>query len=208
MTAVLVILVCVAAVAGAVGGFFVKLTKSSCWGVTVLLALICEGIIGAAVKKTSSGYGLALLISTVVVAVVFMCVFGVLKKLLYKAAEARRQLSHYKNYDDKEENEELILAAVDSGDKRQYKKQLKKGKRIKDSAGVWGFIDRITGAVNGCINAALGTLAVILCVLLFVDLSGIGFLSDFFAKPLASGSWTNVGKKLALDLPLTCVLAF
>ena len=143
MTAVLVILVCVAAVAGAVGGFFVKLTKSSCWGVTVLLALICEGIIGAAVKKTSSGYGLALLISTVVVAVVFMCVFGVLKKLLYKAAEARRQLSHYKNYDDKEENEELILAAVDSGDKRQYKKQLKKGKRIKDSAGVWGFIDRI-----------------------------------------------------------------
>ena len=169
MAAVLVILVCVATLAGAAAGFFRKFTKTSYWGVTVMLALLFESIIGAAVKKTSSGYGLALIISTVIILVVLSGVFGVLKKLLKNAVEARMQLSHYKNFDDKEENEALILAAVDSGDKRQYKKLLKQLKKIKDSAGVWGFIDRIIGAVSGGINGLVGMGTVVLCIVLFVD---------------------------------------
>lgn len=207
MAAVLVISVCVATLAGAAAGFFKKFTKTSYWGVTVIFALLFESIIGAAVKKSASGYGLALIISTVIILVVLSGVFGVLKKLLKNAVEARMQLSHYKNYDDKEENEALILAAVDSGDKKQYKKLIRQGKKIKDSAGGWDVINRIIGAVSGGINGLIGMGTVALCIVLFADLSQISFLANAFSKVLSSGSWTGAGIKLALDLPLTCVIS-
>ena len=35
----------------------------------------------------------------------------------------------------------------------------------------------------------------------------IGFLTNAFSKVLSSGSWTGAGIKLALDLPLTCVIS-
>lgn len=207
MSAILIVLVCVGAVLGAVTGFFKKFTNSSFWGITALLTLLLQMAIGAGVKKTSGGFGIAVLVTTVVVLFALNGAALLCKTLLKKAVESRRQLSHYKNFDSLEENEALILSAVDSGDKREYKKQLKKSRKIKDSAGAWGIVDGVIGAVNGCFNVLIGLGAAILALLLFVDLSQIGFLNSLFASALGSGSWTGLGAKLALDLPLICVLS-
>ncbi|MDE7076711.1 MAG: hypothetical protein K2O62_05265, partial [Clostridia bacterium] len=192
---------------GAVAGFFKKFTKSSFWGITALLTLLFQMMIGAAVKKTSGGFGIAVLVTTVVVLFALNGVVLLLKKLLEKAVESRKRISHYRNVDTIEENEALILNAVDTGNKSEYKKQLKRSKKIKDSAGAWGIVDGVLGAVNGCFNVLMGLGAAFLALLLFVDLSQIGFLNSIFAASLNSGSWTGLGAKLAFDLPLICVLS-
>lgn len=207
MSAILIVLVIVGTIGGAVAGFFKKFTKSSFWGITALLTLLLQMAIGAAVKKTSGGFGIAVLVTTVVVLFALNGVALLLKTLLERAVESRKRLSHYKNVDNIEENEALILNAVDTGDKREYKKQLKRAKKIKDSAGAWGIVDGVAGAVNGAVNVLMGVGAAILALLLFVDLSQIGFLNAIFARSLSSGSWTGLGTKLALDLPLICVLS-
>lgn len=206
MTAVFTVIVCLGAVAGAVAGFFKKFTRTSFWGVAALLTLLMVAAIGAAVKKGDS-YGMVIIIVAVVSLIVLSIIFLALQKLLGKASEARRTLSHYKNYDDAEENEELILNAVDNGDRGQYRKLMRKRRRIRDTAGIWGVLDRVFGAASCCINVALGLIVIIVCLLLFVDLSQIGVLTNAFAKPLASGIWRGIGTKLALDLPLICLLS-
>lgn len=207
MTAVLIVLVIVGAILGALAGFFRKFTKTSFWGITVLFALLFERVVGSSVKKTGGSYGLAVILTTVIVLLVLSAVFLTLRELLSRAVEARKKLSAYKNYDEKAESEELILNAVDNEDKREYKKLLKKSRKIKDSAGVWGVLDRIFGAVSGCINVICGLGAVILFLLLFVDLSGISALQNAFSGPLSSASWDGLGTDLALDLPLVCALS-
>lgn len=171
------------------------------------MAILIQRMIGAAVKKDSSGYGLGVIIAAVVSLIVLTLVFSVLKKIVVRAAAARRTYSHYKNRDDVEKNDALILNAVDSGDKRQYRKQLKKGKKIKDSAGAWGVVDRVLGAVFGGVNLLLGVGLVIVAILLFADMSQIKFLSDAFSSALTSSGWNSLGVKFALDLPLIAILS-
>lgn len=207
MSAILIVLVIVGTIAGAVTGFFKKFTNSSFWGITALLTLLLQMAVGAGVKKSSGGFGIAVLVTTVVILFVFTVAAAVLKTLLKRVVDSRKRISHYKNVDNLEENEALILNAVDTGDKREYKRQLKLGRKIKDSAGAWGIVDGVVGAVNGAINALMGLGMAILALLLFVDLSQISFLNSLFASALNSGSWTGLGAKLAFDLPLICVLA-
>ena len=207
MSALLIIAVCIGVAIGAAVGFFRKFTKTSFCGVTALVTVLAVRALGGAVKKTTSGYGLAMILSAVIILMVLSAVTEALKKLLERAVEARKKLSHYERYDDKEENQALILAAVDSGDRKQYKRELKKGKKIKESAGGWGVLDGVLGSVNGAFNALVGLGAVILCLLTFIDLSHIGFLQSAFSAPLASASWKGLGHCLAFDLPLVCVLA-
>lgn len=206
MSAVFIILVIVGALSGAAVGFFRKLTKTSFWGVVVLLTLLLERAIGSAVKKESGNYGVALLIATVVILIVLTIVAAVLKQLLCRVVAARKRLSHYKHIDDVEESEALILNAVDSNDKHEYKRQLKKRRRIKENAGGWGIVDGVLGAVSGGLNAVLGIGVVILAVLLFADLSELSFMNDLFGGCLQSASWVGLGAKIALDLPLISIL--
>ncbi len=207
MSAILIVLVCVGAIGGTLAGFFRKFTKTSFWGVTVLLALLLERVVGSSVKKTGSSYGMAVLLTTVIVLLVLSATLLSLKQMLKRAVEAREKLSGYRNYDDKAETEELILNAVDNGDKREYKKLLRKDKKIKNSAGGWGILDRICGAVNGFANTMCGLGTFILFILLFADLSGISAVRNVFSGPLSSASWAGLGTNLALDLPLVSVLA-
>ena len=207
MAAILIVLVCVCAVLGTVIGFFRKFSKTSFWGVTVLLTLLFERLVGSAAKKGSNGYGLAVLLSTVIILVVLTAVTAALQKLLKSVDEARKTYSQYKNADDIEENEAQILNAVDNGDRREYKRYIKKAKRIKPTAGAWGLVDGILGAVSGCFNALMGVGVVLLFLLLFVDLSGIGFLNNLFSASLSSACWSGLGRKLALDLPLVSTVA-
>lgn len=207
MSAVLIILVIIGAVLGAVVGFFRKFTKTSFWGITVLFALLFERMIGTSVKKSSSAYGISVLLTAIIVLLALSGVLLILRKLLANAVEARKKLSEYKNFDDREETDALILNAVDNGDKREYRKQLRKRKKIKDSAGIWGVLDRIFGAVSGGINGVAGFGALVVFVLLFVDLSGISALQNAFSAPLSSASWKGLGTDIALDLLIICALS-
>lgn len=202
MSAILIVLACVGAALGVLVGFFKKFTKTSFWGITVLLTLLIQSWF-----KKSDGFGTLIIIVTVAVLIVLTLLVGLFKKCLKKKVNARLAYSHYKNMDDLEENEARILNAVDNGDRREYKKLLKKGKKIKDTAGGWGVVDGVLGAVSGCVNVLMGIAAIILPVLLFADLSQISFLNSMFSGVLASGGWTGLGAKWALDLPLITALA-
>lgn len=207
MSAVLIALVCVAAIIGALAGFFRKFTKTSFWGITVLFALLFERMVGTSVKKDANGYGIAVILTAIIVLLVFSAVLLGLQKLLASAVASRRKFSEYKNYDDRAESDELILNAVDNGDRREYRRQLRKKKKIKDSAGIWGVLDRIFGAVNGTFNGLVGVGAVIIFVILFADLSGISGLQSAFSSALASSSWQGLGTDVAFDLLIICTLS-
>ena len=206
IVSILMILALIVGVAlGALAGFFKKFHGASISGITILLTLAIDKIIGSAVKKTGFGYGLALLITVVVSLLIFSLAVAILQNLMTRVVDARVQLSHYRNHDNVEETEAYILSAVDSGDKREYKKQLKKLRKIKDSAGVWGLVDRILGAVNGGINVLVAIIVVISAILLFADVSGLA--PEAFGSSLASSAWAKFGKGIALDLPLISVIS-
>lgn len=208
MSAVLIVAVCVFAASGAAVGYFRKFSKTSSWGVSTLLTMLIVRLIGSSVKKTSGGYALSVIISAVVILLILTLCLKIFQKCVAHAVESRKRLSHYKNLDDLEENEAHILNALDNGDKRSYKKQLKKRKKIKDKAGAWGIVDGVLGAVFSSLNFILGIGIVIIAVLMFADISQIGFLQNLFATSLNSSSWAGLGKAVALDLPLISVLAF
>lgn len=207
MSAILIVLVCVGAVTGAVVGYFKKFTKMSFWGVTSLITLLLERAIGAGIKKGNGGYSLSVLITTVVILMLLSLVAVILKKLLQKAVDSRKRLSHYKNFDNVEESEALILTAVDSGDKRQYRRELRKRRRIKDSAGGWGIVDGVLGAFSGSLNVLMLLGSVILVTLMLADISGLQIADLIYGRVLSSGSWQGLGRCLAFDMPLICVLA-
>lgn len=207
MSAVLIALVCVAAIIGALVGFFRKFSKTSFWGITVLIALLFERMIGTSVDKKNGGYGIAVILTAIIVLLVISAVLLGLQQLLAKAVAARKKLSEYKNYDDRAESDALILNAVDNGDKREYRKQMRKKKKIKDSAGVWGVLDRIFGAVSGGLNGIVGVGAVIIFVLLFADLSYISGLQNAFSVCLSSASWKGLGTDIAFDLLIVSTLS-
>ncbi|MDE7257031.1 MAG: hypothetical protein K2N50_03640, partial [Clostridia bacterium] len=75
MSALLIVLVCIGAVLGALAGFFRKFTKTSFWGITVLFALLFERVVGSSLKKSGGGYGLAVILTTVIVLLVLSAVF-------------------------------------------------------------------------------------------------------------------------------------
>ena len=203
---IMIIAVIVGTALGALTGFFKKFRSASISGVTILLTLAIDKVIGTSVKKTGGlGYGLALLITVVVSLLIFSLAVAILQNLLNKAVEARLQLSHYKNHDNVEETEAYILSAVDAGNKREYKRQLKRLKKIKDSAGVWGFVDRVLGAVNGGLNVLVSMTVVVCMIMTFVDISGLGY--GAFEGALTSSAWTKFGKAIALDLPLITVIS-
>ncbi len=207
MSAVFIVSLIVCAAIGALVGFFRKFSKTSFWGITMLIALLFERMIGTSVKKESGSYGLAVLLTAIIVLLVLSAVLLAVQQLLARAVAARKKLSEYKNYDDRAESDALILNAVDNNDKREYRKQLRKKKKIKDSAGIWGVLDRIFGALNGGINGLAGVSSVIVFVLLFADLSGISAVENAFSSCLSSSSWEGLGTDIALDLLIVCALS-
>ena len=197
---------CLITALGALCGAFRRFTKTSLGGVIVLLSLALVRIIGGTVKIDGNVYGIMMLCVSVGSVLLFTLVFNVLKKLLKKAVEERRILSHYQNKDDIEEIEAYIMDAVDKKDKKAYKTYRKKLKKIKDKAGVWGILDIVFGGVEGALNAAVIIGSIIMGLLMFVDVSGIGGLTEICAKSLSSGAWVNFGSCIVIDIILLGVL--
>ncbi|MDE7301033.1 MAG: hypothetical protein K2N47_02575 [Clostridia bacterium] len=207
MTAVFIVVLCVCVALGALVGVFKKLTKTSIAGVAIFLTLLLEKAISSGVDRQSGNYGLTMIIATIVILVVIYILLFILKKCVTKAYNARIEMSHYKNHDKIEENELLILNALDNNDKKKYRYLKRERKNIKDKAGAWGVVNRILGGVFGATNLLVACGVVIVSFIMFADLSQIAALKFAYASVLESGSWINVGKGFALDVILISALA-
>jgi len=208
LTIILIIAICVFAAIGALIGLFKKATGVSFWGATVLLGVAAAMLVGKFVEHESDAYPFLALGVTIGALALIMLLFGWLKNFLDKRVANALEYSHYKNMDRVEENEAYILNAIDSKDKKAYRRYRKKGRKIKDKAGGWGVFDRLLGFVVNGINWLVAAGSVICVLLLFVEFSGISALQEIevIQELLASDGWVKIGAKIALDMTLLGVV--
>lgn len=206
MAIFLIVAFCLITALGALGGSFRRFSKVSLGGIIVLLSLAFERIIGGAVQKNTNGYGIIIIVVSVCLVLLFTLVFNLLRKFFKKAVDERKTMSHYQNSDEVAECEAYIMDALDKKDKKAYKAARKKLKKIKDKAGVWGILDVVFGGVEGALNAAVLSSCIIICFLMFVDLSSIGALTSICSTSLSSGVWKNFASSIVIDIALLGVL--
>lgn len=205
---ILIAVLGVAVLIGAVSGLVKGYAKTSFWGGTVLLALLIERLVGSGIKKENSVvFAIVVIIAAIASLLVLTALFALLRKIMARRISARRTLSEYRNHDELEENETLILNALDNNDKKEYKKLRKKRKKIKTKSGVWGVLNRVFGALFGALNAFVGAFAAVAFIVLFVEISQISQVAELFESFLVSDIWANMLGKIALDMLTISVLS-
>lgn len=207
MGIILILLLIFAVIIGAVSGLVKGYAKTSFWGGTVIFSVLLERLIGGGIAKDSGGFAIAVMIATVVSLLVFTLLFATVRKIMNGKIQARRALSEYENHDVLEENETLILCAVDDNDKKAYKKLTKQRKKIKTKNGGWGVVNRILGALFGLMNAFIGAFIVIAFFALFVEFAQIEAIYSMFSGFLTGGIWVGFFGKIALDVIVISVLS-
>lgn len=202
VTIIFIIAISVAAAIGAVIGIFKKATGLSFWGVTVVLSVLVSWLVAKFVPQDSTLYSWLILGITVAAAVLLIGIFGGLKKFLEKRVKNTKEYSHYKNKDKLDENEAYIMGAVDDKNKKQYRKLRRNRRKIKDSSGGWGAVNRVLGLIVGGMDWLVAVGSIICALLLFVEFCGISVVQDnAIAKELlASDGWVKVGAKFAIDI--------
>lgn len=211
LTTIFIIAISVFAAIGAVIGIFKKATGLPFWGATVLLSVLVSWLVDMLVPADNGAYSWLVLGITVGSAVLFTLFFGGVKKFLQKRIDNAKEYSHYKNTDKLEENKEYVLNAVDGNDKKQYRKLRKKRRKIKDSSGGWGVVNRLLGFIFGGVEWLVAVGSIVCMLLLFVEFSGITALQElsFVQEMLATAAWVDIGSKFAIDMLLvgTIVIA-
>lgn len=179
---------------GALKGF----TKVKSWAIELLLIGGIGIPIGRLITgKVSGGTPVAASVTlgiTVFLTVLFMAAFIVLRFVMAKGIEKRKQRSYYEHYDELNDNTEQILTAIGTEDKKQYKQLLKHKKRkIKQTGGVWGILDRVFGGVALAIQGAVLTGIVAAVFISVVDFSRLaqdgGALHAVMGKIYTGGTW-------------------
>lgn len=202
VTIIFIIAISVAAAIGAVIGIFKKATGLSFWGVTVVLSVLVSWLVAKFVPQDSTLYSWLILGITVAAAVLLIGIFGGLKKFLEKRIKNTKEYSHYKNKDKLDENEAYIMGAVDDKNKKQYRKLRRNRRKIKDSSGGWGAVNRVLGLIVGGMDWLVAVGSIICALLLFVEFCGISVVQDnaIVKELLASDGWVKVGAKFAIDI--------
>ncbi len=202
VTIISIIAISVAAAMGAIIGIFKKATGLSFWGAIVLLSAAVALLVAKFVPKENGIYAWLMLGVTVGAIVLFICFFGWLKKFLEKRIKNAQEYSHYKNKDKVDENEAYILNAVDAKNKKQYRKLRRKRRKIKESSGAWGVINRLLGFIAGGLDWLVAVGSICCIALIFVEVCGIGVIQDnaIVQELLSSSAWVNLGSKFAIDI--------
>lgn len=187
---VLIILSCILGlIIGAIKGFISVSSRS----VELLLSgILVIPVIKAAFGQSEGGTpALAALIITIVTVCVFMFAFMLLRFIFKRKIEYRKKLSYYSQYDEMEDNTEKILSAMGTDDKKAFKKL--SSRKFRQSAGVWGVLDRVFGsvtlAIKGFVVAGLLS-ASLLMVLDFTRLAQEGgALFEFAGSIYVNQTW-------------------
>lgn len=184
------------ALIGIIVGLVKGFTRVKSWAVELLLTgAVCITVSTLALKKlegpTPAIISLALSIG---ILCAFMLLFAVLRKVLAKEIERRKQLSYYKQYDEIEDNTEQILSAIGTEDKKQYKKLTKR--KFRQSGGVWSILDRVFGGLTLAIKGAVIAVIMISFALAVIDFSRLaaegGKLYSAIGGFYESGLWQSL----------------
>lgn len=197
-------------------GLFKGYAKLSFWGGTVIGTVFISRLATMWIPEDNAYAGLISLGVALGVMLLLSFLFQRVKKYIVRAVAASEKLSDYRNHDERAENEEQILVALDKKDKKTYRKLSKR--KFRKSRGPWGVVDRVFGGITYAVNAAT-VLAIICCVafvvvdMLTFNASGSGIvwietIESAFTGIIDAAFWTDFGAKYALDLivvTLMCV---
>lgn len=187
---VLIVFSCVLGVIiGAVKGF----TRVSSRSVELLLTgvLVIPVVKAAFGGKDGGTPAVSALVITIVTVCVFMFAFMMLRFILKRKMEYRRKVSYYQQYDEMEDNTEKILSAMGTDDKKTFKKL--SNRKFRQSAGVWGLIDRIFGSVTLAIKGFVVSVLICVSLLMVLDFTRLaqegGALFEFAGGIYVSQTW-------------------
>ena len=155
LSIIIIVLIVFAGVLGLIIGAVKGFTRVSSRSLELLLTgVLVIPVINAAFGEKEDGTSAVIaLVITIVTVCVFMFAFMLLRFILKRKMEYRRKLSYYKQYDEMEDNTEKILNAMGTDDKKAFKKL--SNRKFRQSAGVWGVIDRVFGSVTLAIKGVV-----------------------------------------------------
>ena len=188
LSLIIIALLAISAVIGAIVGFVKGFTNVKSWAVELIIA----GMIIITVSNTalSSLEGVAAAIIAMGMTVVIICtlifLFKLLQRCLNKRIELSKKLSYYEQYKEIEDNTENILSALGSEDRKTAKKLAKR--KFKQSAGVWGILNRVFGALTLLIKGVVIAGFISSFILIILDFSRLceegssiyGFAGELF----------------------------
>lgn len=181
------------ALIGLITGLIKGFTKVRSWAAELLLTGVCGISLSKLIAKNVQGAvpGFVSLGITVAFVCLFMLLFAIIRKALKSKIEKRKQLSYYKQYDEREDNTEQILSALGTEDKKKYKKLTKR--KFKQSCGGWGVCDKILGGLFLAVKGAVITGFIAAFALVIVDFTRLaqdgGSLNSLFGGIYQSGAW-------------------
>ncbi|MDE6597139.1 MAG: CvpA family protein [Clostridia bacterium] len=211
----IVIICCIVAFAalGAGIGVIKGFTNVKSWGVElILIGLIGIPVAKLITKKLSGVLPAILTIGiTVLLVVLFMALFILLRKLLKRAIEKRKELWSYKHYDEQTDEEEKILTAAATDNKKEYKKLTKH--RLKSKGGVFTVLDRTFGGITLAIKGAVLTAIFAAAILTVLNLTRLttenGVMYGAMGSMYATGAWKffsdYIFDFLAIGIIMLCV---
>lgn len=203
--------ICVLAAIGAIVGAFRRYTRTSVWGLSVLLTFVGLAITAAVIDKEYKYYSYVTAGVTVGVFLIATLLFSLIGKILKTAKNSKRDYNALKVKDELDEVNDKLISSVESGDKHEYKRLVKQRKKLdKVSTGVGGVFDVVLGAVSGAVNAAVAACALVLAALMIsqfaISVLPETSINDFISDLLEAPVWLDWGKKWVLDILLICVI--
>lgn len=202
MLTYIIIAACVLAAIGIIVGFALGYIRLSCWGGTVIgTALICFVVDRSGLVPSGSSapwHGLIMLGVALGTLLVLTIICALVRRYLVRRVAVSQKLSFYRQYDEKEANDERILIALDKGDKKSYRKF--SSRRFTRKRGVWGVVDRVFGAITLTINIFAAIAIVGALALIIIDAAQITVAKDALAPVYNNALWQGEGSAIALDL--------
>lgn len=193
LSIIIIVLIVFAGVLGLIIGAVKGFTRVSSRSVELLLTgVLVIPVINAAFGEKEDGMSAVIaLVITIVTVCVFMFAFMLLRFILKRKMEYRRKLSYYKQYDEMEDNTEKILNAMGTDDKKAFKKL--SNRKFRQSAGVWGVIDRVFGSVTLAIKGVVVAGLVCASLIMVLDFTRLaqegGALFEFAGGIYVSETW-------------------
>lgn len=196
LSIIIIALLALSAVIGLITGAVKGFTNVKSWAVELLLAgLIIIPVSNSALSSMEGAMPAVIALAITVATVCAMLfLFMLFRVLLRKRIELRKKLSYYGQYEEMEDNTEKILSAIGSEDKKSFKKLAKR--KFKQSAGVWGALNRVLGALTLAIKGVIITGFISSFVLVVLDFSRVcaegGSLYGVFGSVFESGIWLTL----------------
>lgn len=188
------VLVIAGALIGAIAGTVKGFVKVKTWAFEMALCGVIAIPVGGLVAKSVTDAlvsGAITLGVTLILIILFMVIFACLKKTFKTHIERRQKYEYYGQFEERENNEEQILQAIEEDDKKKFKKLTKR--KFKQKRGVWGVLDRIFGALTLAVKGVVVCGFIVAVTLAIADFSRLGLeggaLYSVFGETLSNKIW-------------------